>query len=377
MLRAPCLIAAALAISCIATAAQAQDIPRFTPDPFWPKPLPNDWIVGQVSGVAVDANDHVWIVHRPLTLTAREAGAAQHPPLAECCLPAPSVIEFDQEGNVVSAWGGPDSLERDAEGDVTRAWRGGERWPTSEHGLFVDHEGNVWMGSNGANDQVVLKFDREGRRLLTIGEWGVTGGSADTLHLGSPADVTVDPDAGEVYVADGYRNRRIIVFDATTGVYRRHWGAYGEPPDDAPVGPYDPGAAPARSFRSPMHAVRISYNGLVYAADRVNNRIQVFRKDGVFVREAFLATRTLAMGSVWDLEFSPDEAQTYVYVPDGTNMKVWILDRERLGVVGSFGRGGRNAGHFEWVHNLAADSRGNVYTSEVNTGKRVQRFVRQ
>jgi DNA-binding beta-propeller fold protein YncE len=363
------------ASSCTSVEGTRGDGTPFQVDASWPQVLSNNMILGQVSGAAVDSRDHVWIVHRPLTLTAREAGAAQDPPLSECCIPAPSVIEFDQEGNVVSAWGGPDSVETDADGDPIRAWRTGERWPQSEHGLFIDHEDNVWIGSNGAYDQVVLKFDRDGRRLLTVGEWDVTGGSADTLHLGSPADVAVDSATNAVYVADGYLNRRIIVFDATTGAYQRHWGAYGEPPDDAPLPPYDPDAPPAASFRSPMHAVRISTDGLVYAADRVNNRIQVFQKDGTFVREAFLAPRTLAMGSVWDLEFSPDQAQTYLYVPDGTNMKVWILDRERLEVVGSFGRGGRNAGRFEWVHNIAADSRGNLYTTEVNTGKRVQRFV--
>jgi DNA-binding beta-propeller fold protein YncE len=361
---------------CSSLGGTARQGTSFRVDPFWPKPLPHDWIVGQVAGVAVDARDHVWIVHRPLSLTAREAGAAQDPPLAECCIPAPSVIEFDREGNVVSAWGGPDSVETDRQGSPTRSWHHGERWPQSEHGIFVDHLDDVWIGSNGANDHVVLKFDRAGRRLLTIGEWGVTAGSADTAHLGGPADVTVDPTTNEVYIADGYVNRRIIVFDAATGAYRRHWGAYGEPPDDRPLPPYDPNGAPARSFRSPIHAVRISEDGLVYAADRVNNRIQVFRKDGAFVREAFLAPRTLAMGSVWDLELSPDSAQMYVYVPDGTNMKVWILDRQRLEPVGTFGRGGRNAGSFEWVHNLAADSRGNLYTTEVNTGKRIQRFIR-
>ena len=338
-------------------AARAPD--AYEVDPFWPKPLPHNWIIGQVAGVAVDSRDHVWIVHRPSTLTPREAGAVQDPPLSECCVPAPSVIEFDQDGNVVQAWGG---LDYDGQ------------WPQTEHGLFIDHQDNVWLASSNRNDQVVLKFSRDGQLLLTIGEWGVTGGSDDTAHLGQPTDVTVDPATNEVYISDGYGNRRIIVFDATTGAYKRHWGAYGEPPDDTPLPAYDPDAPPDRSFRSPMHAVRISNDGLVYTADRVNNRIQVFQKDGTFVKEAFVAKQTLAMGSVWDLELSRDPAQTYLYVPDGTNQKVWVLRRDDLEVVGSFGRGGRFAGGLGWVHNIAMDGKGNLYKTEVDIYKRVQRF---
>jgi DNA-binding beta-propeller fold protein YncE len=324
--------------------------------------LPDNWILGQVAGVAVDSQDHIWITHRPLTVTETDAGAVQDPPISTCCVPAPSIIEFDQEGNVVQAWGGPDSEER---------------WPESEHGLFIDPEDHIWLGSSARNAHVVLKFDRSGRRLLTIGEWGVTGGSDDTKHLGRPADIAVDAEANEVYIADGYGNRRIVVFDSRTGEYKRHWGAYGEPPDDGELGAYDPDATPIRSFRSPMHAVRLSNDDLVYAADRANNRIQVFQKDGTFAREGFIAPATLAMGSAWDVELSPDPEQTYVYVPDGTNRKVWILERETLEVVASFGRGGRNAGQFNWVHSIAGDSHGNLYTAEVNTGNRVQRFVRK
>ncbi len=340
-------------------AEKGSGAPAFEVDPFWPKPLPNRWIIGQVSGVAVDDRDHVWIVHRPGTLTAREAGAVQDPPLGECCVPAPPVIEFDPDGNVVQAWGGPGE---------------GYHWPESEHGIHVDHRGHVWIGSNGRGDQVVLKFTRDGEFLLQLGEPGRTGGSNDTTLLGQPANIFVDPETDEVYIADGYGNRRIIVFDAETGAYRRHWGAYGERPDDAPLGPYDPDASPARHFRSPVHGVRVSRDGRVYVADRVNNRIQVFQRSGEFVTEAFLAPRTLAMGAVWDVELSRDPEQAWVFVPDGTNNKVWVVRRETLEVVGSFGRGGRWAGQFGWVHNLAQDSQGNLFATEVETGKRVQRF---
>jgi DNA-binding beta-propeller fold protein YncE len=360
------LVAAMAAYSSLdAAASRASHLaphtsPQFEVDPWWPKPLPNNWILGQVSGIAVDSRDHVWILHRPRTLTVREAGAVQTPPISQCCVPAPPVIELDPQGNVVRSWGGPGR---------------GHHWPESEHTIHVDPKGNVWVGSNGRNDQVVLKFSPDGTLLLQIGQPGKTGGSNDTTLLGQPAGIHVDTEANEVYVADGYGNRRVIVFDAETGRYKRHWGAYGRRPDDGDLGPYDPKAPRAQQFRSPVHAVRIARDGLVYVADRVNNRIQVFRKNGEFVKEASLAPETLAMGSVWDIALSHDPAQTYVYVPDGTNQKVWILRRSDLSTVGEFGRGGRNAGQFGWVHNLAVDSRGNVYTSEVDIYKRVQKFV--
>ncbi|MFT5143197.1 MAG: 2-keto-4-pentenoate hydratase/2-oxohepta-3-ene-1,7-dioic acid hydratase in catechol pathway [Rhodothermales bacterium] len=330
----------------------------FAVDASWPKPLPNNWILGQVSGVDVDADGNIWIVHRPLTLTEREAGAVQNPPLSACCVPAPSVIQFSPEGDVLRAWGGPDS---------------GMKWPTSEHGLFVDGGGNVWIGSNGRGDQVVMKFTPDGEKLLQIGEWGETGGSAHQSLLGQPADIDVDDAADEVYIADGYGNRRVVVFDATTGEYKRHWGAYNNQPHDRELPDFVPGQE-QESFRSPVHAVRISNDGKVYVADRVNNRIQVFKKTGEFIEEGIVAPNTLAMGSVWDIEMSQDEAQTYLYVPDGTNQTVWVLRREGLEVVGSFGRGGRQAGQFGWIHNLAMDQRGNVYTTEVDDYKRVQKF---
>ena len=333
------------------------DPPSFEVDPFWPQPLPNNWIIGQVSGVAVDSRDHIWIVHRPGSLTPTDAGAVQEPPISQCCVPAPPVIEFDQAGNVVQAWGGPESFAG---------------WPASEHGIFVDHADNVWIGGTS---HVVLKFTRDGQQLLQIGEFGSTGGSSDRQLLGSPADIAVDPETNEVYIADGYGNRRIIVFDAETGEYLRHWGAYGNPPDDRELAPYDPAVPPLESFRTPVHAVRLSRDGKVYVADRVNNRVQVFFRDGEFLTEASIARSTLSMGSAWDIEFSPDVEQTYMYVTDGTNDKVWILNRQDLEIVGQFGRSGRYAGQFHWVHSVAVDSQGNLYTGEVDTGQRVQRFV--
>lgn len=344
----------------VSAQATPTSIPTFEVDPFWPKPLPDNWIIGQVAGVAVDSRDHVWIIHRPGSLTPNEVGAASEPPISECCVSAPPVIEFDRDGNVIQAWGGSESHDP---------------WPDGEHGIFIDYQDNVWIGSSGAEDQVVLKFSRDGQRLLQLGDFGRTGGSDDVALLGQPTDIAVDPSANEVYVADGYGNRRIIVFDAGTGEYKRHWGAYGLPPDDVNLGPYDPEAPPARSFRSPVHSVRLSSDDKVYVSDRVNNRIQVFRKDGQYLTEVLIATSTLSMGSVWDIDLSPDPEQMYLYVSDGTNNKIWILRRRDLEVVGQFGRNGRYAGQFHWVHSIAVDSEGNLYTGEVDTGMRVQKFT--
>jgi DNA-binding beta-propeller fold protein YncE len=314
--------------------------PKFAVDPSWPRPLPNRWKLGQVSGVAVDARDHVWIVHRPRTMTADERGAVAAPP----------VIEFDADGAVVQAWGGPGA---------------GYDWPGNEHGIFVDHEDNVWLAGNGARDRQVLKFTRGGRFLLQIGKPGAGAHDGDVRNLGRPADVRVDRATGEVYVADGYGNHRVIVFDAATGAYRRHWGANGRPPGE-------PGIRP---FATPVHCVRIARDGLVYVCDRRNNRIQVFRRDGTFVKEIVVASDTRGAGAAWDVDFSVDAAQTYLYTADGENQHVWILLRDPGRILARFGRHGREPGELHWVHNLAVDSKGNLYTTEVDTGQRVQKFI--
>jgi hypothetical protein len=324
--------------------------PRFVVDPFWPKPLPNNWLLGQVAGIAVDAEDHIWLIQRPGSLTEDEAGAAQDPPRSDCCVPAPPVMEFDAEGNLLQAWGGPAP---------------GYEWPENEHGIFVDHEGNVWIAGNGDNDHQVLKFTQDGTFLLQIGQAGVTGGDGDTQHLGQPADMEVDPETNEVYVADGYLNHRVIVFDAETGEYKRHWGAYGFAPGDP--------EAPSQ-FGNPVHCVRITNDGLVYVCDRANNRVQVFEKDGTFVKEFEIEPDTLGNGSTWDVDVSPDRRQTFLYNADGENNYVWILKRAADEILTTFGRNGRYAGQFHWVHNLVVDSRGNIYTAEVDTGKRAQKF---
>ncbi|HEX9632108.1 MAG TPA: hypothetical protein VGA02_06545 [Gemmatimonadales bacterium] len=338
--------------------------PRFEVDPLWPKPLPNHWVLGSVIGVGVDSRDHVYIIHRGLaTLNERtEAGAATTPPTGECCAPAPPILEFDPEGNLVNAWGGPGE---------------GYTWPNSNHGLTLDPGDNVWIGGNGAGDSHILKFTRDGRFLAQFGIPGRDPNSNATDHFGRVAKISFDAAGEEAFVADGYRNKRVAVLDATTGALKRYWGAYGHAPVDTNLGPYDPAAPPAGHFRNPVHCAEPSADGLVYVCDRVNNRIQVFRRDGTFVTETRIAPLTLGDGSTWDIAFSRDPEQRYLYVADGKNMKVYVLDRRRLEILTSFGDGGRQPGLFFAVHSIATDSRGNIYTTETYEGKRVQKFVFQ
>ena len=246
------------AIVALATPAYADNaVPQFQVDPFWPKPLPNNWILGQVSGIATDRYDRVWVVHRPGTLTARERAAEQSPPEAKCCIAAPPVLVFDQAGNLI-----------------------------------------------------------------------------------------------------------------------RHWGAYGKQPSDEKIGPYNPERPPSQQFGNPVHCVRIDKDGLVYVCDRANNRLQVFRKDGTFVLEHIYEKMTRGSGSMFDLVFSPDKDQEFIYMVDGMNGEIRIVERASKETLGRFGRPGRQVGMFTVVHNIAVDRQGNIFTSEVNTGQRVQKFRR-
>ena len=351
--------------------ASTNEAPQYEVDPSWPGQLPNRWTLGQVSGIATDSQDNIWIIQRPRSLTEHEMGAAHNPPWHDCCVPAPSVIAFNPAGDVIHAWGGPTVDQESGE------WVEPDDWPANEHGIFVDYQDNVWIAGNGMSDHVVLKFTPEGERLLRIGEWQTTMGSNDPQTLGRPADITVDPETHEVYIADGYLNRRVIVFDADTGEYKRHWGAFGNVPDDSvDTSEFVPDAEPLQVWHNPVHAVRIANDGQVYVADRMGNRIHVFNKDGSFIKEGRFATWTIGgQGAAWDIELSGDPQQQWLFAADGANKKVWILERESLEVVSSFGHGGRQAGQFEWVHNVAGDSFGNLYTAEVNTGKRVQKWV--
>lgn len=349
----------------LAPAAVPDSTPTFEVDPSWPRALPNDWIMGLPLGIYVDSRDHIWVVQNAGALSPAELGKAQNPPIAECCVPAPPVMVFDTEGNVVQTWGGP--------GD-------GFEWPTwSEsnpiggvHGVFVDHKDYVWIATH--SQYHVMKFTRDGRHVLTIGDPKSTGGSNDPARLGGPADIYVDPRTNEVFIADGYRNRRVIVFEGETGKYLRHWGAYGKRPDDGyKPGPRAADAPPSEQFSTP-HGIIGSRDGLLYVADRSNSRVQVFRPSGEFVMERNVAPGTLGSGAAFDVALSHDPEQQYLYVADGTNNKVRIFRRKDLEPLGTFGRAGRQVGQFTRVHNLSVDSRGNIYTTEAADGRRVQRF---
>ncbi len=349
----------ALAILSIAVLHAADPVPQFEPDPSWPKPLPNNWMLGQVSGIFVDSHDHIWVTSRPRTLQDHDKYAVDGK--ADCCVPAPPVLEFDQAGNVIQGWGGPGA---------------GYDWPDNEHGMFIDYKENVWIGGNSPNkDTNILKFTKNGKFLLQIGHHGQSGGSNDTQNLNRPAGFVVYPKTNEVFVADGYGNRRVIVFDADTGVYKRHWGAYGKKPDDS--------ASRTRLYDGPgpqqfntVHGIRISNDDLVYVCDRVNNRIQVFHPAGTFVKEGYIERKTSGTeGTAFDIAFSPDREQRYLYVPDGTNKKVQILSRNTLEVIGWFGgHGGHGPGEFYHIHSIASDSKGNIYLGE-SFGQRALRWL--
>jgi len=343
--------------------AQGESVqaPRFEVDPLWPKPLPNNWVLGWTIGVWVDEQDYVWIIHRGASgLNKNEIGAEVNPPIAECCRTAPPVLVFDPDGNLVRAWGGPGP---------------GYEWPQSNHGIHVDYKGNVWIGGNGEKDAQILKFTKDGKFLLQVGHFGKNGGSNDPENFGRPAKIWVDPKTNEAYVADGYLNKRVAVIDADTGKMKRYWGAYGNKPDDTSLGPYDPKAPPAQQFRNPVHCIERANDGLVYVCDRQNDRLQVFQPDGTFVKEAFFAKNTLGAGSVWDIAFSKDPGQKFLMLADGQNERVRVILRETLEELASFGDGGRQPGQFYGVHSIESDSKGNLYTTETYEGKRVQKFV--
>jgi hypothetical protein len=367
--------------------------PKLEVDPLWPKPFPvaKHWILGSVTGVAVDAQDHIWVVHRGVdSLQNNEKGPTLEPWASSCCYAAPQLLEFDAAGNLVGNW--------DPKGGS------GYDWPTNPSGIAIDAKGNIWIGSGlapttlpagrgrgappaegaaaargradapagrgdaqGARgrgapaaapaapaDAQVLKFDKTGKFLTQIGKPGQIDASA-TGNLSRPLAVAVDDAANEVFVADDGHSR-IAVFDAGTGAYKRAWTANGDP------------------FKT-VSCVKIAKDGMVYVCDRQNDRIQVFQKDGKFVKEASVSKETKGDGSVWDVAFSPD--QRVLYVADGHDKKVWILDRSSLETTGSFGDGGRYPGHFYGVDSVAVDSKGNVYTGETYEGKRVQKFVKK
>ena len=335
------------------------EIPTFQPDPSWPT-IPNNWVLGQVASVAVDRRDHVWVLQRPSTLEPEEMSRA-----------APPLLEFDHEGNFVQGWGGA---------------RPGYPWPESEHGVFVDHNDFVWVGGNGATDQV-LKFTMSGELVMQIGTPGEAQGNSDTQNLGRPADAWVHEPTNELFIADGYGNRRVIVYDADTGAFKRMWGAFGNVPTDGDPDPvFDTlmtGDGPPY-FVSPVHAARVSNDGLVYVSDRGGKRVQVFTLDGEYVNQVWIGRdcRLPECGNgttAASTAFSTDPEQRYLFVGNRSQAKVMILDRLTLEVLDEFGKWGSAPGDFGTLHHMAVDSEGNLYVTEVTplepVNRRVQKFT--
>jgi DNA-binding beta-propeller fold protein YncE len=378
--------------------------PRFVVDAMWPQPMPDHYILGWVTGVTVDAHDNVWIVNLSDTFDRRtESGLASNPPTGECCMPAPNVLEYDPAGTLIAHWGG---------GRAGAAYQ----WPEMAAGIGVDPGGNVWIGGMGGADSHVLEFTGDGKLVAEFGTGARPAAAAgraaepDTAYAGvSPgrggrggrgrgrgrgpvraealpansnsmdsfggaARFSFDAKAQEVYVADGFRNHRVAVLDMATGAIKRYWGAYGNKPDDSQHSAYDPDAQPARQFGI-VRCAALSHDGYVYVCDATNDRIQVFTALGKFVSEARVAPRTLGEGSVWDITFSRDARQQYIYVADGMNMKIHVLERASLKAITSFGDGGRQPGEFYAVDGVGTDSHGNLYTAETFEGKRVQKFI--
>jgi len=414
--------------------------PGFVVDASWPKPLPNNWLLGQIGGLYVDHHDHIWVYNRPRTMTTEEAGlegpvagakdekgqpidgmghVRTYGPVADCCKAAPSVLEFDTDGKLLRSWGGPS--DPGFIGGKCKA-EAGCIWPNTEHGIYIDQNDNVWLSGSSAavgpdvpwttnksgGDGFVLKFDMDGNFKLRIGGTptgpksnDTNGGWNGTPVLYQAADMTVDPATNRLYIADGYGNRRVLIVDANTGKYIGHFGAYGNSPiDDGAAkagGPwmtdYNKGNKKPAFFRNPVHCVKIANDGKVYVCDRGNDRIQVFDKNDPtlgkactntsgelgkcgFAAEQAVSEHTNIIGTAVSMSFSSDKPQSCLYIGDNANMTIYILNRSNLQELGRLGRSGRSAGEFHYLHQVSVDSKGNIYTAEVDTAKRIQKFLR-
>jgi len=347
-------------------ALQAQDGgPRYKVDADWPKrPLPNKWFFGGITGLDVDSNDNVWVLSRPADLDETENYATLKPPTAECCVAAPTIVAFNPAGDVIASFS---------------AQQG--------HGMVVDRQGNVWIGSDR-----VRKYTRDGKQIGEIGRVAdrqppgkdVEGVKAfrakypptTPLIVGGLEELRTDDDRKEIYVIDSYLGGRVLVYDMDTMQLKRGWGAYGKPLADISAGPggrYDP-KAPAKDFLGHV-TLNVARDGTVYAADRPSNRIQVFTREGKYLKEFFIATETLERGSAGGVAFSADPQQRYMFISDIQNNTIWILNRQDGKLLSRIGSTGNWAGQFHGLHMIATDSKGNIFTGEVQAGERVQKFV--
>jgi hypothetical protein len=336
--------------------------PTFQVDPKWPT-IPNNWVLGEVTSIAVDRRDNIWVLHVPQSI-----------PQAQRANAAPPVLEFDATGKLLASWGGPNN---------------GSEWLGREHGIFVDANDFVWIGGRagwpqattpGVSDDMILKFTMAGQLVMKIGRSGLRKGNLDTENVHQATDLFVDTVAKEVYAADGYGNKRIIVFDSETGKFKRMWGAFGNPPPATfaanpavPQPQTTPDGPP--EFGLP-HAIKVSRDGIVYLADRINNRIQLFTTAGKFIKQVRVTNEGSTVVPVpAGFAFSPDPKQQFLYVVDSGPMRVVVFDRATMTQIGAFGNRSAQPGDFDIVHHMAADSKGNLYTAEIVTNRRAQRFV--
>lgn len=366
-------------------AVDANGAPLYKVDPFWPKPLPNRWSMQQVTGLGVEAkNDHVWFLNRAAAADGDETGGGGNPPRILCCVRGPEAVELDPEGNVVTAWGGPGYIPE---------------WPTALQTIIADRQGNIWIGGTAAQDSV-LKFTRDGKLLWDFGHrppkdaGPLKEDNTQTDYLVSKGRFYLDEDNREMYMVN---MKRVLVFDMDSGAFKRGWGGHGIPLSEISNDPIPPyvwtGAAPPeeKQFVPDLHFVLISKDRLVYVGERGQDRIEVFTPEGKFVKEFYVAPNTPARGpdcgglppktqappcgTTYKMVFSNDPGQKFLFVADGTNDVVWILDRESGKTLGSFGGNGKYAGQFHWINALGMDSKGNIYTGEVEEAKRIQKFV--
>jgi hypothetical protein len=356
------LLVLALCLDDNARAQSSKRPPEFKVDPTWPT-IPNNWVLGEVTSISVDRHDNIWVLHVP-----------QSVPEAQRANAAPPVLEFDSKGKLLKSWGGPQN---------------GAQWLGREHGIFVDANDFVWIGGRagwprattpGVSDDMIMKFTTAGKLVMQIGMSGASTGNLDTANVHQATDVFVDTKAREVYAADGYGNKRVIVFDSETGKFKRMWGAFGSAPP-ATFGPNLPTPQPQTTPDGPPefglpHAIKVSSDGIVYVADRINNRIQMFTRDGKFLKQVRVTNEGSDVVPVpAGFAFSPDAKQQFLYVVDSGPMRVVIFDRQTMTQIGVVGSKGKDAGQFDIVHHMAADSKGNLYTAEIVNNRRAQKFV--